>query len=171
MRAGIITKNVWFVGAVSIAVLMSAACAGPKNDGGEDARPAAAVQSDTMSREGRLAMRQRLKNAKPVENVSPEDLAPVSDGVLGEVPVDLLDRIFDDLEKQTGAHRSAFKVLKAEATQWNDGALGCPKPGQTYTQAIVDGYQVIIEHDGQSFDYHASAGGWFKLCAGFRPNR
>jgi hypothetical protein len=59
----------------------------------------------------------------------------------------------------------------AEERQWSDGALGCPEPGQAYTQAIVDGYQVIIDHNGQSFDYHASASGFFKLCTGFRPNR
>jgi len=104
----------------------------------------------------------------PIEEWSSE---PAVGGVTGEVPDDLLEAIFADLEKRTGAQRSAFKVLQTEARQWNDGGLGCPEPGQVYTQAIVDGYQVVIEHQGKSFDYHASERGYFKLCAGYLPSR
>jgi hypothetical protein len=28
---------------------------------------------------------------------------------------------------------------------WNDGSLGCPEPGMMYTQALVNGYWLIIE--------------------------
>ena len=91
--------------------------------------------------------------------------------VTGEVPDELLDKILADLEQRTGADRSEFRVLQAQAVQWNDGALGCGEPGQVYTQAIVDGYRVVVEYASQTFDYHAAANGYFKLCERFRPNR
>jgi hypothetical protein len=33
-----------------------------------------------------------------------------------------------------------------------------------YTQALVDGYQVIVEGDGTQLDYRGSGPGRFKLC-------
>lgn len=173
MTPGKTTKKLLIGGVFSIAMLMNAACADSGNDDqAEDAQsPASAQRPQPMSKEERLAMRERLQDAKQVEKVPQEELEPATAGAVGEVPTDLLDKIYADLERQAGAQRSDFKILMAEEKQWNDGALGCPEPGQAYTQAIVDGYQVIIEHDGESFDYHASRSGFFKLCSGFRPNR
>lgn len=175
MTQGITTRNLLFAGAIGVAFLMSGACAeSGKDEQKDDAEPPAVTERPgPMSREERLAARQKLEEtrqvtASPMTELSAE---PATSGVTGEVPDDLLDRIFADLEKQTGAKRSEFKVLQAEATQWNDGALGCPEPGQVYTQAIVDGYRVVIEYKGETFDYRTSAGGFFKLCKQFRPNR
>jgi hypothetical protein len=42
--------------------------------------------------------------------------------------------------------------------------LGCPERGVLYTQAQVPGYQVILELDGQRFDYRADERGIVRLC-------
>ena len=55
-------------------------------------------------------------------------------------------------------------VIRAEAVTWSDGALGCPEPGGMYTQALVDGYQVVIEVDGQEYDYRVGHGTDVRLC-------
>lgn len=52
----------------------------------------------------------------------------------------------------------------AEVT-WTDGSLGCPQPGMHYTQALVDGEQLILEVDGQRASYHAGRDGQFRYCA------
>ena len=49
---------------------------------------------------------------------------------------------------------------------WNDGSLGCPQPGELYTQALVDGFQVLLEVDGEEFDYRVGSGTAVHLCAG-----
>ncbi len=50
------------------------------------------------------------------------------------------------------------------AKTWNDGSLGCPEPGELYTQALVDGFQVVLEIDGERFDYRVGSGTDVRLC-------
>lgn len=45
------------------------------------------------------------------------------------------------------------RVLSAEAVVWNDGSWGCPQRGMSYTQAQEPGMRVIVEADGQQFDF------------------
>ena len=59
-------------------------------------------------------------------------------------------------------------VVSAQPKVWNDGSLGCPKPGQMYTQALVPGYQVIVDAGGRQMDYHASQSGTVKQCEGLK---
>jgi hypothetical protein len=84
--------------------------------------------------------------------------------VIGEVPPDLLEEIIADLVQRTGAERSTVHVLQSEQVVWPDGSLGCPQPGMVYTQALVGGYQVMLEHGGETYDYRASEKGTFILC-------
>ena len=120
-----------------------------------------------MTNEERLELRRQIQGEKQIEAVPEIEAAAVT----GEVPDTLLDSIMADLEGRTGADRSEFTVVHAESVRWNDGALGCPEPGQAYTQAVVDGYHVVIEHDGRESDYRATVGGYFMLCTGFKPSR
>jgi hypothetical protein len=91
--------------------------------------------------------------------------------VIGEVPADLLAAILDDLADRLGAAPEEIAILRGEAVVWNDGALGCPQPGQFYTQALVNGYWVVLAHGGQEYDYRASDRGTFFLCEQSLPLR
>lgn len=55
-------------------------------------------------------------------------------------------------------------VVSIEATTWSDGALGCPKEGELYTQALVDGHRVVVSADGRTLDYRVTGPGAFRLC-------
>lgn len=44
-------------------------------------------------------------------------------------------------------------VVDAENVRFDNGALGCPKPGVQYTQAQVDGMRVLVEVGGRRYDY------------------
>lgn len=95
----------------------------------------------------------------------PEDFGP-GEGprVIGEVPPDLLEEIVADLMGRVGVERSAVNVVRTEQVVWPDGSLGCPRPDQVYTQALVDGYQVVLEQGGEMYDYRVSDKGYFFLC-------
>ena len=84
--------------------------------------------------------------------------------MVGEVPSQLMDKILADLEKRLGVNRQAIQVVRAEAVVWNNGSLGCPVPGQFYTQALVNGYWVVLRVDSKDYDYRASQSGFFTLC-------
>ncbi len=60
----------------------------------------------------------------------------------------------NDLSQRTGAAKSAIKVLSSEAVVWPDSSLGCPEPGMMYTQALMPGYRIILEANGQQYEYH-----------------
>jgi hypothetical protein len=90
----------------------------------------------------------------------PGDLPPVT----GETPEDVLSPIIADVAERTGAEPAEIEVLRSQSITWNDGSLSCPKPGMVYTQALVEGYWVVLSYQGQEFDYRVNERGVFFLC-------
>lgn len=86
---------------------------------------------------------------------------------VGEVPDDILDRVLADARTQLGT--DDLDVLVGETVTWPDGSLGCPEPGMMYTQALVDGYQIVVSDGTTELDYRVGAGGGFRLCTAPRP--
>jgi hypothetical protein len=84
--------------------------------------------------------------------------------VTGEAPSALLDAIIADLMTRKNIKREEIAVTRAEAVIWPDGSLGCPRPGEMYTQATVEGYWIVLRWAEKEFDYRASAKGQFLLC-------
>ena len=70
-------------------------------------------------------------------------------------------RILDPILKEAAAlakvAREQLVIVRAEPVVWNDGSLGCPEPGMEYTQALVNGYWVVIEAAGQTYDFRVGA--------------
>ncbi|PWB98223.1 hypothetical protein [Homoserinimonas hongtaonis] len=85
----------------------------------------------------------------PFETSSPGAIAP--SGTPMEVPMEAWDAIIADLA-QRGVSADP-EIVSAEAVTWNNGALGCPKPGMNYTQALVEGMHVVITAGGETYDY------------------
>ena len=82
----------------------------------------------------------------------------------GAVPEEYLQRVIADAAQLAGVPPDRFEVTRAEAVQWRDSSLGCPKPGVVYLQVITDGYWVELAADGQRFDYRLDSRGNFHLC-------
>lgn len=89
--------------------------------------------------------------------------------MIGEVPAEFLANVVADAAERAAVDAAAVEVVQAEATTWSDGSLGCPEPGMFYTQALVDGYHVIVEAGGDEFDYRLTANGGSVLCENGRP--
>ena len=70
----------------------------------------------------------------------------------------------DDLAQRLGVDPEQLEVISAEEVTWPDGSLGCPEPGMSYTQALVDGSKVVLGHDGRVYVYHAGDDGEPFLC-------
>lgn len=84
--------------------------------------------------------------------------------VTGEVPAEYLAPVVADAAQRAGVDPSDANVVTAQQMEWPDGSLGCPEPGMMYTQAIVNGYWVVIEAGGAGFDYRLTDKGMFRLC-------
>jgi hypothetical protein len=131
--------------AATLLVVLLAACSSDGQSG--SSREPAATSTDQPSRS-------RL----------PSVSAPPSEAVVGEVPATILDAILADAAERAGVDADAIEVTTAEQVNWPDGSLGCPDPGQVYTQAIVEGYWVVLRAGDERLDYRVGNGGTFRFC-------
>jgi hypothetical protein len=64
-----------------------------------------------------------------------------------------------DLAQHSGIDGEAVTVVDARAVTWPNGAMGCPEEGMMYTQALVPGYYILLEAEGERHAYHAGRNG------------
>jgi hypothetical protein len=149
--------------ATSVSILTVALCACVGEEAVNNKEPASAEERASMRTEEelqrRLEVRQRAVRRVPEQ---PAQEAPAN--VIGEVPDSMLQAMKEDLVERLSASIDEIEVIKAESITWNDGSLGCPKPGQNYTQALVPGYWIILVRGSDEYDYRASERGYFFLC-------
>jgi hypothetical protein len=107
---------------------------------------------------------------KPTAVQAPEQPS-VSTGGKNEAPAAILDKVRADAATRAGVGAAAVKLVSSEAVMWPNGALGCGKPGEMVTQAIVPGYRIELEANGQRYTYHTSERGRFRLCTGIARGR
>jgi hypothetical protein len=82
----------------------------------------------------------------------------------GSLSEPLLSAIVADLAAELDRPPTSIDVVRVEPVVWRDGALGCPEPGVFYTQALIEGFRVILAADGGRFDYRVGRRGDFRRC-------
>jgi len=75
----------------------------------------------------------------------------------------LAEEARSDLAERLGVPGEEIAITGAAVVTWNDGSIGCPEPGMSYTQALVDGARVTLMYDDVTYAYHQSGAGLF-LC-------
>ncbi|PZU49119.1 MAG: hypothetical protein DI566_02050 [Microbacterium sp.] len=96
----------------------------------------------------------------PLKTTTPGPIAPTGTPV--EVPEARWDAVVADLAQRGVA--GAPELVSAEAVTFSDGSLGCASPGQSYTQALIDGMRVVVTADGRTYDYRFGASDSPTLC-------
>ena len=69
-----------------------------------------------------------------------------------------------DMAEKLQIDESEITVASVQAVTWRSGAMGCPKPGMMYTQALVPGMLIMLNAGDQSYRYHASTDGEPSYC-------
>lgn len=69
-----------------------------------------------------------------------------------------------DLSARLHVEESEIAVVRAERVVWRDGSLGCPKPGMSYTQALVQGTFIQFMVGQTTYNYHGGRSGRPALC-------
>ena len=85
------------------------------------------------------------------------------------LPAEILDPIVADAAARLSVDPAAVSIVSAVPETFSDGSLGCPEMGVMYTQALVDGYHVVVAANGTQLDYRGSAPGQFRLCKNPNP--
>lgn len=131
-------------------VLVLAACAddGSAGDGSAGSDPSdAATPSTTPSPSDPRGFDEAL---------FPGEVDPALDRLVQESVADLAPRL--------GVDEAEVSAVSASSVTWPNAGLGCPEPGMMFTQVLVDGALVELEHGGQVYRYHAGNSGAPFLC-------
>ena len=81
----------------------------------------------------------------------------------------LIEKAKADLAQRLSISASQINVRGIQNVLWPDDSLGCPQPGMTYTQALVQGYLIILESQGREFEYHANLKNYIFYCENPTP--
>ncbi len=103
-------------------------------------------------------------DGSPDGSPSPAGPSGLQGSIDPAVPDSLVQAVAADARARSGDQAAPIRVVRAQPTTWNDGSLGCPRPGEFYTQALVDGYWIVLEIAGTTYDYRATMQGGFRLC-------
>jgi hypothetical protein len=61
-----------------------------------------------------------------------------------------------DLMTRAQVPADAITVKSTQSVEWSDASLGCPKLGVFYIQVITPGYLIVLQANGQTYEYHTT---------------
>jgi hypothetical protein len=61
-----------------------------------------------------------------------------------------------DLSLKTGVDVEAIKTVDTEEIVFSDSNMGVPQPGVPYDNIATPGYIIILDADGEEYEYRAS---------------
>lgn len=96
--------------------------------------------------------------------VAPEPGRPMTPQMLA-----LMEAITAELSESGGVDPATVSLVSVEPVTWPDGSLGCPAPDVMYTQALVEGYLIVVESGGETFEFHTSSMTSFVRCENGSP--
>lgn len=81
----------------------------------------------------------------------------------------LVEQAKADLSRRLGRSADTIQVKAVDAVEWRDSSLGCPVEGMMYAQVLVPGFRILLQADGQIYEYHSSLKENVIYCARPRP--
>jgi len=94
----------------------------------------------------------------PVDDAQQPKPTPTST----HIPVDLTPAqraALSALSDITGLTADKITLVSTEAVTWTDGCLGVPRMGVMCTQALVEGFKIVLEADGKQYEFHTNQNG------------
>jgi hypothetical protein len=74
-------------------------------------------------------------------------------------PTTVIDAVTQDISKRTGIAVNQLKIQETEAKTWSDGCLGLAKSGEFCTQALVDGWRIVVSDGSKNWVYRTDGTG------------
>jgi hypothetical protein len=76
----------------------------------------------------------------------------------------LISKAIDDLAQRLSIPASQINVLEASDVTWPNSSLGCPQSGIVYADVLTPGYLIVLNANGQNYEYHAGKSSDAFLC-------
>ena len=74
-------------------------------------------------------------------------------------PDTVIDAVLRAIIETTNVEKNQLQVQKATVETWSDGCLGLAKPDEICTQALVEGWRVIVSDGDQNWVYRTDRTG------------
>ena len=71
----------------------------------------------------------------------------------------LANHVLEEVSSQTKIPFKNLSIIEANRETWSDGCLGLGQPNELCTQALVEGWQIIISDSNQTWTYRTDLGG------------
>lgn len=68
------------------------------------------------------------------------------------------------LSLELGVPVEQIVFISSVPTQWRDASLGCPEPGQTYPELIIEGYLITLAVEAETYTVHTDWAGTAIVC-------
>jgi len=81
----------------------------------------------------------------------------------------LVDKAREDLAQRLSISTSQINVVEAREVTWSNSSLGCPQPGMLYADVLTPGYLILLNANGQDFEYHTGKGSDIFYCENPTP--
>lgn len=76
----------------------------------------------------------------------------------------LIEQASEDLANRLAISSEQISLLEITEVEWSDSSLDCPQPGMSYLQVITPGYRIVLQANGQSYNYHTNRDAYFVYC-------
>ena len=67
----------------------------------------------------------------------------------------LIEIAKEDLAQRLFIAKSQINIVEARDVVWSNASLGCPQPGMMYAEVLTPGYLILLNANGQDYEYHA----------------
>jgi hypothetical protein len=132
--------------------------AGATGCGGEPTSVATADALSVAQERGADAREVKEAAMTPLPSPEPAEVTPPPEAE------QFVQLAIEDLAGQLGVEPEEIRLISVEAMEWSDASLGCPQPDMMYAQVITPGYKVVLEAQGERYEYHTDTATDVVLC-------
>jgi hypothetical protein len=76
-----------------------------------------------------------------------------------EIALQAIDAAVTQLSQSVGANVEDIRVLSAERVEWGNACLDLAAAGETCAMVVTPGFRVILEANGQQYEFHTDESG------------
>jgi hypothetical protein len=76
----------------------------------------------------------------------------------------LIEKAKEDLAQRLSISVDQINGIDVKSVIWSNSSLGCPQPGMLYAEVLTPGYLILLNANGQDYEYHAGKGSDIFLC-------
>lgn len=76
----------------------------------------------------------------------------------------LIEKAKEDLAQRLSISMTEINLVEAKPVVWPDSSMGCPQPGMAYLQVPEDGALIVLQAEGNVYEYHNGGNRGLFLC-------